>query len=144
MAVDGSPESGHALSAALEIAGPEGHLELITVATDLAEPWGFWGASYALSELGEASRESARKILASAAESVPDGVEVKRIMAEGPAAPALRNRSSEGLDMLCLGSRGYGPLRRVLLGSVSSDLLHEVACPVLVVPRGAEPDPAEG
>ncbi len=137
VAFDGSPESAYALDSALEIAGDRG-VRLISVATDFAEAWGFWGATYALSEMGEASRESAEKILAEAAGSVPEGIEATKVLLEGPAAVALREQSKE-LGLLCLGSRGYGPLRRVLLGSVSSELLREVACPVLIVPRGAEP-----
>lgn len=38
-------------------------------------------------------------------------------------------------DLLVAGSRGYGPLLRVLLGSVSTQLMHRAPCPVLVVPR---------
>ena len=41
-----------------------------------------------------------------------------------------------GVDLLVCGSRGYGPVRRVLLGTVSSGLLRQAAVPVLVVPRG--------
>jgi hypothetical protein len=37
---------------------------------------------------------------------------------------------------MIVGSRGYGPYRAVLLGSVSGRLVREAACPVLVVPRG--------
>jgi hypothetical protein len=37
-----------------------------------------------------------------------------------------------------LGSRGYGPLRAVLLGGVSRRLMVEAHCPVIVVPRGVE------
>jgi nucleotide-binding universal stress UspA family protein len=36
-----------------------------------------------------------------------------------------------------MGSRGYGPLRRVLLGSVSSHVMRHAHCPVVVVPRSA-------
>lgn len=38
-------------------------------------------------------------------------------------------------DLLVAGSRGYGPVMRVLLGSVSTQLAHKAPCPVLVVPR---------
>jgi nucleotide-binding universal stress UspA family protein len=41
-----------------------------------------------------------------------------------------------GVDLLVCGSRGYGPVRRVLLGTVSSALLRQASVPVLVVPRG--------
>jgi nucleotide-binding universal stress UspA family protein len=45
---------------------------------------------------------------------------------------------SEGLDLLVLGSRAYGPLGRALLGSVSARVVRESRCPVLVLPRGTE------
>jgi nucleotide-binding universal stress UspA family protein len=47
----------------------------------------------------------------------------------------LTARTREGLDLLVLGSRGYGPLRRVIFGSVSSELIRRADCPVLVLPR---------
>jgi universal stress protein E len=40
-------------------------------------------------------------------------------------------------DLLILGTRGNGPLRRALLGSVANHLLKIVGCDVLVVPRGS-------
>jgi nucleotide-binding universal stress UspA family protein len=43
---------------------------------------------------------------------------------------------SDQLDVLVCGSRGYGPLRAVLLGSVSRRLITEAHCPVIVLPRG--------
>ena len=45
-------------------------------------------------------------------------------------------RVSEHLDLLVCGSRGYGPLRAVLLGGVSRRLAAEAQCPVIVLPRG--------
>jgi nucleotide-binding universal stress UspA family protein len=45
-------------------------------------------------------------------------------------------RVSEHLDLLVCGSRGYGPLRAVLLGGVSRRLTAEARCPVIVLPRG--------
>jgi nucleotide-binding universal stress UspA family protein len=47
-------------------------------------------------------------------------------------------RVSEHLDLLVSGSRGYGPLRAVLLGGVSRRLAAEAQCPVIVLPRGVE------
>jgi nucleotide-binding universal stress UspA family protein len=43
--------------------------------------------------------------------------------------------ASADLDLLVCGSRGYGPLRSVILGSVSRELARSSACPLLVVPR---------
>jgi nucleotide-binding universal stress UspA family protein len=42
------------------------------------------------------------------------------------------------LDLLVCGSRGYGPMRAVLLGAVSHRIVAEAHCPVTVVPRGRE------
>ncbi len=48
----------------------------------------------------------------------------------------LAARSAD-LDLLVVGSRAYGPLRRLLLGSTSTRLARHAACPLLVTPRGA-------
>jgi nucleotide-binding universal stress UspA family protein len=40
------------------------------------------------------------------------------------------------VDLLMCGSRGYGPVRRVLLGGFSARLIRQAASPVVVVPRG--------
>lgn len=54
----------------------------------------------------------------------------------GDAAPVLVE-ISRGLDLLVLGSRARSPVRRILLGGVSSDVLHGARCPVVVIPRGS-------
>lgn len=46
-------------------------------------------------------------------------------------------QAAQDVDLLVTGSRAHGPLRRALLGSVSLGLLHQVSCPMLVLPRGA-------
>ena len=51
--------------------------------------------------------------------------------------PRVKLADLEGIDLMLVGSRGYGPMGRVLLGSVSSQLMHAAPCPVIVVPRGA-------
>jgi len=53
--------------------------------------------------------------------------------------------AAHDLDLLVTGSRGYGPVRRLMLGSTSTKLVHEAPCPVLVLTRGAEheAEPAE-
>lgn len=63
------------------------------------------------------------------------GVDVPRAVVGAP-VEELR-AFSEDLDLLVVGSRGYGPVRRLVLGSTSDGLLRDAACPVLVVPRPA-------
>jgi nucleotide-binding universal stress UspA family protein len=45
---------------------------------------------------------------------------------------------SETVDAMVIGSRGYGPLKAVLVGGVSGQVIRSAACPVIVVPRRAE------
>jgi nucleotide-binding universal stress UspA family protein len=41
------------------------------------------------------------------------------------------------VDILVVGSRGYGPVKRLVLGSTSAYLERHARCPLLVLPRGA-------
>ncbi len=66
---------------------------------------------------------------------------VEREFVVGDAVEELVARS-EDADLAIVGSRGYGPLRSVLLGSVSAKLVRRAACPVMLVPRGAAAEAA--
>jgi nucleotide-binding universal stress UspA family protein len=66
---------------------------------------------------------------------------VEREFLVGDAVAELVRRTRDA-DLAIVGSRGYGPLRSVLLGSVSAQLVREAACPVMVVPRGAAAEAA--
>ena len=43
-------------------------------------------------------------------------------------------RASAGAELLVVGARGMGWLRRILLGSVSSTVMHHARCPGAVIP----------
>ena len=45
-------------------------------------------------------------------------------------------KGSRALDMLVMGSRVHGPLRRMLFGSTSTRVLNEAHCPVVILPEG--------
>jgi nucleotide-binding universal stress UspA family protein len=61
----------------------------------------------------------------------------------GDPADELATQASD-LDLLVIGSRGYGPLRSVLLGGVSAKVMRSAPCPVFVVPRASTEDFAPG
>ena len=46
-------------------------------------------------------------------------------------------RFGDEVDLLVVGSRGYGPLRRLVLGSTSDFLRRHAHGPLLVLPRAA-------
>jgi nucleotide-binding universal stress UspA family protein len=59
------------------------------------------------------------------------------VLRYGNPAQELATQGAE-LDLLVIGSRSYGPLRRVLLGSVAGELIELAPCPVIVLPRASE------
>jgi nucleotide-binding universal stress UspA family protein len=85
-------------------------------------------------------RDLARRHFASVFETAlkeTGDLEAESVVIEGDPAAALADQGVE-LDLLVVGSRGYGPLRRVLLGGVSGRVIELAPCPVIVVPRGAK------
>ncbi len=135
---DGHRESEGALSAAVTIARAAGaRLLLIAVVepvvASLVGPY-----VIDLREINESLRASARDALEHAGHSIPEDVEIDRSLLEGDPGQELERATTEDeLDLLVVGSRGFGPVRRVLLGSVSTRLMHGARCPLLVVPRRA-------
>jgi nucleotide-binding universal stress UspA family protein len=70
--------------------------------------------------------------------AVPAGVRAEADVLEGDPPDVLADLGA-GADLLAVGSRGYGPARRVLLGGTSAALLRRAPCPIVVLPRGVEP-----
>jgi nucleotide-binding universal stress UspA family protein len=83
------------------------------------------------------AREGYRRSLDAAVASLPD-IDAVGELREGDVADALAMTDPRDADLLVCGSRGYGPVRRILLGGVSSRLVHRAALPAVVVPRGTE------
>jgi nucleotide-binding universal stress UspA family protein len=82
-------------------------------------------------------RLEVQNALERALEALPLGVDVEHeVHVDDPAEVLLR--ISEHVDLLVCGSRGYGPLRSVLLGGVSRRVVDGAQCPVLVLPRGVD------
>ncbi|KAH9306966.1 hypothetical protein KI387_011370 [Taxus chinensis] len=63
-------------------------------------------------------------------------VNVETKMATGDARYAICEAAEKlKVDMLVVGSRGYGAIRRAVIGSVSNYCAHHAKCPVLIVKR---------
>jgi len=140
---DASPESRLALEAAHEIArASAAPLKLVSVAevpTIVVGKSG--GANYGWAALKEAVEEQVRAQLEEARAAVPDDVNVEAKLVSGNAAEALADAAKAPGSILVLGSRSYGPLHRVLVGSVSRQLAGSAPAPLIVHPRGMHEEP---
>ena len=80
-------------------------------------------------------REAAEEALeATLRESLADtdSVEIEPRLVEGRPAHVLVNESRDA-DLVVVGSRGHGGFTELLLGSVSQQVSHHAACPVVIV-----------
>lgn len=69
------------------------------------------------------------------------GVRATYLVWEGdPAESIIEASIAEGADLIVLGSRKRTNVRRLLLGSVSSQVARKASCRVMVVPAGSERD----
>jgi nucleotide-binding universal stress UspA family protein len=144
-AYDRSPEAEAALHAAEALA-----VELRAALTVycVIEPTPPSAAMIAAGTGGEfpsrAAKERARHLLWAVSDNAPEGVNPETLILHGEPAAAIAERAHGVVDILFIGSRGYGPLRHALLGSVSGALVRDAGCPVVVTPRTAimQGDPA--
>jgi len=131
VALDGSDEAADALDLARRLAAATAaDLRLVTVLAPQINAWGRYG--YVPVDLGyeERARQACEAILAVAR---PDEEAEIRT---GSIAPTLIDLSRE-VDVLVMGSRSYGPARRLLLGTVSDVLVRSSHCPIVVMPHSA-------
>jgi nucleotide-binding universal stress UspA family protein len=135
---DGSNESQAALALATELAKAAGAslrvLSVVAVAVPVAYPGGFerdW--------VDERERAGLAEVDRACAIAGEHGVVASGETAVGSPAEELAGLSGE-VDLLVVGSRGFGPVKRLLLGSTSDRLVREAACPVIAVPRPADAD----
>ena len=139
---DGGDESRIALNVAAELASSAGvRLHVVVVSephAPLRSP-----ASLDLAEIGEHSgAEHAAHLADEAAGQVTARVVVEHEVVIGEAGPALAHAAQAERDLLVVGSRGYGPVRSVIAGTVGHHLARHATSPVLVVPRGIDADRA--
>jgi nucleotide-binding universal stress UspA family protein len=135
---DGSPESRAALELAHQLATAVGaRLRVIDVVVppDPGGPFPAYRPDWA--EHAQIRREEAEDRLAAVLADL--GEIATGALPFGDPARELAFAAEE-LDLLVTGSRGYGPIRRLMLGSTSTKLVHEAPCPVLVLTRGAQHD----
>jgi nucleotide-binding universal stress UspA family protein len=130
------PDGRCALRAACALAGRLGAtLRVLSVAEPPAATASIpYGLGY--TDVETSSRDALVRDLRRALDEAGEAIDATGEVVEGYADDELA-RLSDAVDLLICGSRGYGPVDSVLLGSVSSSLLRKASCPLLVIPRGA-------
>lgn len=141
LAYDNSAESKSALGTAVALAQrTSASLTLLAVADYPSYVYGTLWPALAPGTIDERERRERDRLVGEALVEIPSGLESEATVLNGDAATCLADASAK-FDLMITGSRSYGPLRRVLLGSVTRRLARSAGCPILVVPRGAGTDP---
>ena len=136
---DGQPESQAALHLAEELALERRATMRVYAITEPAD-WSSSRIPLTGDEYRAALRATLGEKLREEVETLDSGVRAAATVVKGDPVGLMTDASREGLDLLVVGSHGRGPLSRVLLGSVSRELLERAECPVLVLPRAAQPE----
>lgn len=134
---DGSPESEEALAWAAAFARRRrAHLQALAVHSRIAFGAISTTGAFDYGSANDALRDELEQRMLAALAALTGGSEANGRVLEGDAANELAAASVD-LDLLVLGSRGYGSVRSALLGSVSRELVRSAACPVVVLPAGS-------
>ena len=149
VALDGSEHSERALETAIQIAKSLGSkLVLLTVHHDaiasVTSPEMTVhlpgtvpdGPSPELTEMAnEAAHDYDKKFLAKAEARVrAEKVDVETEFAEGDLVEEIVKKSKEdGFDLIVMGARGSGRLKKLFIGSVSDGVIKNAPCPVLII-----------
>jgi nucleotide-binding universal stress UspA family protein len=141
LATDGSKEAELAARTAVDIAtSTNSELHMVTVARleyrsgyDIPESGDFLKRTY------EAIEREARELLDEQVKKIEQiGGTIPQVhLGRGRPDRAIVHLADDiGAGLIVMGSRGFGGIRRALMGSVSDSVVRHAHCPVLVVRRG--------
>jgi nucleotide-binding universal stress UspA family protein len=132
LAVDGSEYSHRAIEYAKSLTELYGaNLWLVHVFSNTSDLLGYedFEKLYAKRKsAGQAVLDSAKKILGSTT------FKVHEELLEGSEAEAILSTAENNqVDLIVMGTRGFGAVKGLLVGSVSRKVIHLSTCPVMVV-----------
>jgi nucleotide-binding universal stress UspA family protein len=132
--IDGSDNSYRALDAALLLSEKLGsNINVIHVMEEV--PITHIGSEKMLNELLKAYKKENQDILLKCTEIANQkGLTIKTLLLQGnPASAILDYNKKEKFDLVIMGSRGLGKFKELILGSVSSKIMHHSPCAVLLI-----------
>ncbi|HET7269784.1 MAG TPA: universal stress protein [Rubrobacter sp.] len=137
LATDGSEEATLAASTASGLATRTGsELHVLTIGPEYPY-FELPDAPARFEEVVEAQRREAKEILDDQVRKIEDSggtVEEAHLeMGVLPGRTIVHLGERLGAGLIIVGSRGLGPMKRAVMGSVSSSVVHHAHCPVLVV-----------
>jgi nucleotide-binding universal stress UspA family protein len=138
VAYNGSDEAKAAVSCAVALAqafGAELEIAGVVAAESYCAPALMGGPS--VIEMRQDIERHVQESLDAVVAGLPEDIKAETVRLAGDPAEQLAERSA-GVDLMVVGSRGYGPLHSVLVGGVSGRLMRSAQCPTIVVPRGVE------
>lgn len=110
---------------------PEVEIPAFPAGGDLQLPW----SGVPSDEIQQKLQETGERILATAVQKVEEyGCTYRtKIMYGPPRMTICQVATEEKVDLIIMGSRGLGTVKRLLLGSVSDYVIHHAPCSVLIV-----------
>jgi nucleotide-binding universal stress UspA family protein len=131
IATDGSTEAGYALEQGLTLADDVGGDAIVVYVRP--SPTSLLGAPYYQDVITEEARHAEAVIAEAKVHGARYDAAVDYEVIEGDAVEAVIDLArARDVDLIVVGSRGLGVIKGLLLGSVSSGILHRADRPVLV------------
>ncbi len=147
VATDGSDDAIAAAQRALALLAPPATITLVAVAEQPGSVTAGFESGFAGGVASPAQIEAdwsavddetsaiLRRTVAALSTSAP----IEQVVGVGSAGPELCRLARErAADVIVVGSRGHGAVRRALLGSVSTHVVNNAPCPVMVVRAGSD------
>jgi nucleotide-binding universal stress UspA family protein len=138
LAVDGSDASMSAVALTTDLPTPPGSMvEIVSVIPDDFAPEGSpWPAVVRVDPPSDRDRVredvSQRLTDIAARITTPDRSAESLVLEGRPATEILAEAGLIGADLIVMGARGISAVRRLLLGSVSAEVVDHAPCPVLI------------
>lgn len=132
--VDGSDNSYRALEAALVLSEKLGsNISVVNVMEQV--PITHIESEKLLSELLEAYKKENQEVLSKCSDIARQkGIAIKTVLLQGNPAPVILDYSKkENFDLVIMGSRGMGKFKELIIGSVSSKIVHHSPCAIMII-----------